>query len=542
MKTLTLKWSHVVGRSIAGKTNDALLAVVDRAQTLALPSPSAPIMTDDGPSSEATLLSLPPEVLTEIVARCGRSVKCPRANPSALLSSCRTLQELGRSAAVRVDFLIAVFGTRFAIEGACMWLPLLRRDVLQGLLRRIEGASHPVPRYQLQRLFHRCTNANRTDLLLEVLVFAEQLYPPPSTKTISRKETQFPDIALGFQVRFTDDDLFEDLVFANPNAMGTAEKDKQWAHLVKEGKNAGWQVAGDRPMTALLTLKNKHGLNPNLSIAGLTSNSLALAPKRLGFYRQEEPAPIFDTDCSIEGLSLGYALLIRAIDTGNERAVRRLLSLGTSVVAEDDSFFWQVIRHVREDDDLELAYKSTEGIGKKLNEDAVAQYPRTNYALRALGFPIGGAYFPVDDFAKVFHFLGEFYQVLEKMEHCQIPNALLHIAKSQTATIEILRTVLSMLQESGWLATPAGRKALAEARDTCLEKNDVRYYELFHSYASSVGDEGEECNLFIILVRGQIDSAKKLVERGERLTPEQIVGFLLAAASVPVPTKHYCVD
>lgn len=94
-------------------------------------------------------------------------------------------------------------------------------------------------------------------------------------------------------------------------------------------------------MTALLMLKTKYGLDPNMTSAGLSPNSVALVLKEedQDDFDSADPESTFSTDCGVEGLSLGYALLMNAIEREDELALRRLISLGTSVVVEDDSFF-----------------------------------------------------------------------------------------------------------------------------------------------------------------------------------------------------------
>lgn len=49
----------------------------------------------------------------------------------------------------------------------------------------------------------------------------------------------FADVTLGFNIRFTDEELFKELIFADPDATGSAGNEKQWAYLVEEGQTAG---------------------------------------------------------------------------------------------------------------------------------------------------------------------------------------------------------------------------------------------------------------------------------------------------------------
>lgn len=475
-------------------------------------------MAEETPVSEANLLSLPPEILTEIVALCGRSPRHPRATPAALMSSCRDLYELGQAASTRIAFLVAVFGTLRAIEGSCGWLPLLRRDVLDGLFRRVQGASHPVPRYQLQRLFQRCTNASRTDLLFRILAFTEELYPPPSAKTFSAKHrsgvAEYAETSLGFHVRFTDDCLFIELAFAEPDATGSEAHDRQWAYLVEEGRQAGWEVKDDRPMTALLTLKRKYGLDPNLTVCGLSRNTAALLLKEEDVDRfHDDPLPTFPADCGVEGLSLGYCALIKAIEIEDVQALRRLLSMGVSVVGEDDSFFWQAIRVAREGIVAENATPE---------EKRLLAHEATGRVLRDLGFNLNA---PVvcDDYLRICELLDETYQVNQEFGLSNGRDVLEHFALTGDGTEEVLRTVLSFLEESGWLATPAGRRAITNATSICLERNRIDFYEVFHSFSSRF-EETNDGNLLVQLLRGDVDGAQVLAAHGQRLTPQQIVG------------------
>lgn len=486
--------------------------------------------------AEAILLSLPPEILTEIVMLCGRSPRHPRASPAALLSSCRELYELGQAASTRADFLVAVYGTKRVIEGACARLPLLRRDVLESVFRRVGSASHPVPRYQLQRLFRKCANVSRSDLLLSILVFAEELYPPPSTKTAwtSRgRSAAYPDITLGFHVRFADDELFRDLVFAEPNASGSDEDGKRWAHLIEEGRKAGWEVKGDGPMTALLTLKFKYGMDPsNMTVAGLSRNTAALHGKELVRRGMQihDPTEHFRSDFGIEGLSLGCSLVKEAIELEDERALRRLISLGASIVGEDDSFFWQVIRFARERPAPMTPDADDESV-IVISEDRTVEESAMIQAMRGLGYDDVDFYDEHPDIRyKIADFLIEYYGVDKEVEYFGGHDALEYFAARTQGSEGFLRTMLTLLEESGWLATAVGREALINAMGICLKEDRVPLCKVFDSYASRLA-EGSDRNLLVVLLRGDIDAAKELLEQEEKLTSQQIVGRLIVAES-----------
>ncbi|KAI9027742.1 hypothetical protein DFJ74DRAFT_641898 [Hyaloraphidium curvatum] len=256
----------------------------------------------DSPTTEEaapTPLSLPPELLTKIISFCGRTFEHVRATPSALLQSCRRLYELGRSPATRVEFLVTTYGTSRAFEASGLWLRLLNRDVVSGLARR----CHPVPRYQLQRLYQRCANAFRTDLHLPILVSSDALYPPPAVSSSVEWRPGVPAASLGFCPDWPDDVEFEKLAFFDGEALdGWQQK------LVEEGRSGGWAAPDDPALTAMLTLKNVYGLGPDATMAYVAKSSISAR-------EDEDDLPL---DSGIEGARLSYALLQQAGDMRDE--------------------------------------------------------------------------------------------------------------------------------------------------------------------------------------------------------------------------------
>jgi hypothetical protein len=184
---------------------------------------------------QPSLLILPPEVLTTVVSFMGRTSKAPSPNPVDLFRTCRELHLLGRDTTTRIEFLIGNYGLHGVLEGISSWLALVTRDVLGGLLGRLsQGTDGNAPRYQLQRLYRRITNAGRMDLLLPLLTYAEELYPAKSSATYGGPKG-FAPVAMGFLPSLPDEDIVKSLLKS-----GVVPEDLNY--LVEEGVEGGWEV------------------------------------------------------------------------------------------------------------------------------------------------------------------------------------------------------------------------------------------------------------------------------------------------------------
>lgn len=179
-------------------------------------------------------------------------------------------------------------------------------------------------------------------------------------------------------------------------------------------------------MTALLTSKNKYGLDPdNLTSPGISPSSETLRQKDM-VSSHDEPAQNFRTDCGVEGLSLGCSLLKVAIEVDDEGTLRRLLALGTSAVAEDDSFFWQVVRYARKHPDQVIA--DAEKIGYLSSHDGTPEETATILTLRNLGNDDLDSDFNLDMRDRISRLLVDYYSVPQNPLYCTGRDVLEHFA------------------------------------------------------------------------------------------------------------------
>jgi len=94
-------------------------------------------------------------------------------NPANLLASNKAFNAIGKDGSSRVDWLQFRYGkSSHLLEGSTAWLRLVDETNFDMLLRRVAV----VPRYVIQRLFHRFQHKNRPDLVVKILTRGLEVY------------------------------------------------------------------------------------------------------------------------------------------------------------------------------------------------------------------------------------------------------------------------------------------------------------------------------------------------------------------------------
>ncbi|KAI9015979.1 hypothetical protein DFJ74DRAFT_644759 [Hyaloraphidium curvatum] len=502
---------------------------------------------------QSPLFAVPPEVHGIVVSYVGRSAAQPSCSPAELFRACRDLHALGRDTSVRIGWLLAVFGARMVGDGMGGFLALLTREVVEGVFRRVGQ----VPRYQLQRLFRRFSNAGRTDLLLPVLQYADEMYPPPSHELVAGPKA-FPPIGLGFNPSLPDEDLFKKLL-----KEGVTE---ETAYLVAEGKAGGFAEKGDDDvMTALLTLREKYLFDVNHTIPGRSPSS-----GRILFRGQERPAYYssysldrgtggFTTDVGIEGTNGGHVALVEAIHNAREASVRRLLQLGVSVHAASGSLFWEAVEEARaaiaaENAEVDTAALERSGIynaagraaehlvtkilnvpmdvfsgrnvhdymGHTANAAQLKGVVPTNNGIVSALCRAYGATMPYND-----------YQYFRDTVKGDCTDALQVAVCKSGGGDAVLRILLESKQDEGWFQTDAGKQSLETCIQLCLKVDRLDLMDLLQQYSRlnskdamvSYGRAAQIVDLVSALCAQDREAALKLINEGWTLSEAEAVGL-----------------
>lgn len=153
-------------------------------------------------------------------------------------------------------------------------------------------------------------------------------------------------------------------------------------------------------------------------------------------------------------------------------------------------------------------------------DDNTSRCVATERAMRSLGYS-APAHFRLHDYDLLLRYLCNAFGVADDYGSCSESGVLEQMAIDGDVT-NMLPLVLTLLEESGWLATPTGRKAIKNAAHVCFEHHNVQLYEIFQPYASRL-EESNGYDLLSALFRGDVEAAMSLTEKGERLLPAQIL-------------------
>lgn len=492
---------------------------------------------DDQVVNTATLLSLPDELLVAIVSFLGRTKLRPSPAPFPLFASCRRLYHLSRDVVTRTEFLIGNYGASHVVEGCGSWLALLNPEAVSLLLHRVATAfpEGKVPRYQLQRMFRRFSNAGRSDLFLPLLTIATETYPRPQSASNKPIRAGLPPTAgMGFNPSLPDDELFKKLVTTSGR-----DVPEELQYLVEEAKTEGWHVPGDAVMSALLTLKNKYNFDPNDFMSGLSPSSSLLLNRdtggpihggwgAFGAGRMNLGTGGYNTDFGVEGLNGGYVLLTRSISDGSEAAVRRLLRLGTELDwRSGNNFFWKSMDAARQflaekagatendtgnnnDNPLDMAYEYR--YGGRAAQDLVDWYLGQNgKSLDTISPTIR----PKDE--EILRAVGDKFLRSAAVGYSGVDAIRATVSTPQEARYEtILRLILEHAQETGWLQTPAGRESVTACIAASLNSDKIRYVTLLQDYSRAI--DTEDRSLVSVLCEDNVEEAAKLIKEGNRLS------------------------
>lgn len=507
-----------------------------------MPSQSRPSRARAGAEDAAdtslerkTLLSLPPEILAHVVSFMGRTLSSPRPQPGALFRTCRDLYAVGTDTTTRIEFLLGTYGTESAVERVGTWLSLATREVLEGLFRRVGK----VPRYQLQRLARRCVNASRSDLLLPIMAYGEEMYPAPSLRTVSLLgKPHAPPAGLGLSLTLTDEELFR--IMANEDKVPG-----EVSYLVDEAVEGGWRVEGDSVMSAMLTLQKRYGFNPNFWLG--VRVPLGQSGDNELRYSDRRTAHIFASDYGLEGVNGGHALLVTAIAANREPTVRRLLQLGVSTQGTSkDCFFWQAMEELcaslplpSETEAEPSGYRSygyadfDRGASKLISEylgtpqvpDRYSYYSQYDGPLTTR--PSKGAI--IGALCRQFSSTSPYseHSLFSDKARGDCTDAL-QVAIGRSAITannddRILRLLLRHLAESGWVGTEEGLKSLETCQAMCLKTDKLNFLNILQQYARENSGGGVVDGLVSALSAQDAVLAQQLVAEGMTMTDAQLV-------------------
>lgn len=505
----------------------------------------------DSASSAPTLLSLPDDLLLKFFfSYLGRTLLKPSPpSPYPFFLACRRLYNLSRDSATRVEFLVGNYGTACVIEASGGWLKLLTADTLSMLLNHVAATLSPVPRYQMQRLYCRCSNMGRFDLLLPLLLFAKEAFPIPNSasypnSTLSGRESM-ASAGMSFNPSLPDVDVFKKLVLSRGNNVP-----EELVYLVEDAKIGGWHIPQDDVMSALLSLKNRYGFDPNFYKASLAPSSSRMLKRDYfgqahahqhghhNFGAARNPQQIervggFNTDSACEGTNGGYALLLQSIEEASEVAVRRLLRIGVAMDYRttsrgDDSFFWQsmdeVTRYVGDwlSNDPEI-YAGSRGTERSARRRVEWFFDRTP----TLPFRPGDDWLAQDE--DILDALEMRFPTGTYVSRGRAGRNALSFALSQEEgdrQENVLRLILEHAQETGWLADFRRSNILHYAIQSMMSADKIRFLKVLQSYSRTVSDEGRARTLADCLQVDDVDEAVKFIEKGQRLSPREMLQIL----------------
>jgi hypothetical protein len=107
----------------------------------------------------------------------------------------------------------------------------------------------------------------------------------------------------------------------------------EYRYLADEGVKGGWEDPTDQAMTALFALKHKYLLDPNHWSSGGGQRH----------FRGQRGGP-FERDAGIEGTNGGHMLLAKVIGRSHVAGVRRLMKLGVATHVGHEGWFWDSFR------------------------------------------------------------------------------------------------------------------------------------------------------------------------------------------------------
>lgn len=391
--------------------------------------------------------------------------------------------------------------------------------------------SQKIPRYHLQRLYRRCSNGCRQDLVLPLLVAASEMYPsPPKSKVISH-ESAFWNIQ-GFNPNIADEDMFRFLVLSDEDEMG-----EHFNFLLDEARIGGWLDETDRNLSALLSLQNNYGFNANFTMGG---RSMAPMTYMSGRERRElestmsEHSRAFPADETIDGVNGGYLVLAEAIQQGFSPGVRRLVRLGIDLERRSkDSFFWRSMDAIR--DHLRELGTDDYRSGTRIYQDEMASHYNGAEDLRTWYNDCFGRRLPFciasDDAifdAQVDQLNDGFKDFLEFVTTDAIRLTTSFENVHEIHLEPILRTLLERAQETGWLQTETAKQSMAACCDIALQADKIRLVNLLQQYTSGPAAE----NLDAALFANDVVNAAIYLAEGQRISDDQKMVAILRSRSL----------
>lgn len=462
-----------------------------------------------GPTTD--LMALPDELLISVAACLGRTPSHPRASPWPFFKTCRRLYSLSSDTLMKIEFLIKTYGTFGALEHCWSWLKLITPEVMTVLLNRA-GDNVKIPRYILQRLSRRCTNAGRLELVPLIAEHAAQFYPPPGGDV--------PPAIGGFDPAGSDENIFQRLIDAG-------SVPSEYNYLVDEANRGGWSVANDPVMSALRTLKESFCFDFNCTAPGhVVPENRWNAPRQT----------TITADVGIEGLNFGFSLLHSAIQSRNIRVVGRLLRLGVSLEyshSPSAAFFAKCVERARV------------RAGRNNHHDESRSYWPDTHAGRIVwewmfrdddtdddGLSLN-SYWPGD--ASVLSYqcqrFGRWND--ELISRRFIPDALssaLVVALSSRngdagVHSAMFSQLLAQASEVGLLGTPSGMESMKKCKRKALDAGLVDVVNQVQAYWRATDGTGPDFELAAALCEGDHVAAQAALDDGSRLTADEMVPF-----------------